>query len=440
MVSFVENPISRSIIDQNKKVFLVAMAIFAVIAGTVALFRHKFQAKIGPVSVYFIASHGGPAAHFAAFSQYLDPAKYRVSILATGAALKKFQESGVQATEFNSHRLNLEQEDAQKALAPEVAKICSTAQMVITDVGHAFSKHLHQALTDLKLKKPPVHLSYYDNPEDFVPGGYSKVAEEVMGLSDGVLFANANLAEATLYEEDKYGRPRFIYSLRHKQHVGVGYYPLEQAEKIRQMRLEKHQEARAKFLAKHHLSDKGQKILVYFGGNNSEYFNFALPAFAKIIEDACKIQDLSDTIIVLQQHPGAKAKNKEQDLLTNLSKASQAPFLAISDFSSDDAQILADAALYYQTSMAPQFALARIPVMQIGHETYRDVLVKNDLCSSVTSAPAFIITLSKMFSETNSQSDGDQKVWKGLGIQKNWKDNLQKGLDSFLHPKRLIFF
>lgn len=445
-ISFIENQVSQSIIDQNKKVFLVAMAIFAVIAGTAAFLRHWFQVKKEPATVYFIASHGGPAAHFAEFIQRLDPKKYRASVLATGPALKKFAECGIRATEFNTFSLNLEESDAQMALAPEVARICATAQMVITDVGHAFSKHLHQALDNLKLKKPPIHLSYYDNPEDFVPGGYSKVAEDVMRVSDGVLFANANLEEATLYKEaglykeDEYGGKLRSISLRGKRRVGIGYYPLEQARRICHMRLEKHQEVRAAFLEKHRLSDKGQKILVYFGGNNSEYFDSALPAFVNIIKETSKTKDLSNTVIVMQQHPGAKAKKREQACLATLGANSQAPFFVISDLSSDEAQILADGALYYQTSMAPQFALARIPVMQIGHETYLDILVKNNLCPTVTNAPAFIVAFSKMFSGTDSQSDTEQRVWKGLGIQKNWKDNLQKGLDSFLHPKRFIFF
>jgi hypothetical protein len=44
-------------------------------------------------------------------------------------------------------------------------------------------------------------LAYYDNPEPFVPGGYSHTAAEVMREAQGILFANETLAKATIYSE-----------------------------------------------------------------------------------------------------------------------------------------------------------------------------------------------------------------------------------------------
>ncbi len=57
---------------------------------------------------------------------------------------------------------------------------------------------------------------------------------------------------------------------------------------------------------------------------------------------------------------------------------------------------MADAAFYYQTSMGPQFVLAGIPTVQIAHETYQDILVKNKLSPSVTDVEQFLDVLDEI--------------------------------------------
>ncbi len=429
--SFIEDKIIKPLNTQDKKVFAAAIAIFSLLASLILIYRHSFQAKktdTRMTKVCFVASHGGPAAHFAVFSKTLDPTKYEVSLLGTGQGLAKFQELQVTAKEMNPTGLNIEKDGVQ--LARQVANICVHADIVVTDVGHPFSKDLQEALKDLKSQFSFKHLAYYDNPESLVPGGYSKVAAQVMRASNGILFSNSNLVREPLYEDKQ-----VLLDLKDKPLFGIGYYPVEQAEKIRQKRLDQHDDLRSNFLRNHGIADQGQKILIYFGGNNSEYFDKALPRFLDIVKETSQHADFSNTIVVIQQHPGAKAKNEEQRLLNE--KKILGNSVIISNFSTDDAVVLADAALYYQTSMGPQFVLAGLPVIQIGHETYEDVLVKNHLCPSVTHASSFLTTLDYIFKQPHQYSiQREQQIWAGLGINKKWKEILQNSLDKIAAQKR----
>ncbi len=85
----------------------------------------------------------------------------------------------------------------------------------------------------------------------------------------------------------------------------------------------------------------------------------------------------------------------------------------------DDALTAADGVLYYQTSMGPQFALAHIPAIQVGHEKYEDILVRNHLCPSVVSAEGLREALANSRSEPPSE-----KLLDDLGIVSNWPDRL----------------
>jgi hypothetical protein len=94
-------------------------------------------------------------------------------------------------------------------------------------VGDPFAITLHEKLE----KKNPelLRLAYYDNPEPYVPGGYSETAAKVMQLAHRTLFANANLADQP-----------------HKQ-KGIGYYPTEEAETLRRLRKSQQTTTRAQF-------------------------------------------------------------------------------------------------------------------------------------------------------------------------------------------------
>jgi hypothetical protein len=333
--------------------------------------------------ICFIACHGGPADHFAIFANHLKETGHNVEIHASGPALSKFDDRGFSPISFSTEEP-----------ASEVAKKCASASVIITDIGHAFAIDLQKALSE----KAPLSFryAYYDNPESFVPGGYSEIAAEVMELAQKVLFANSNIA----------------IDLAPKKGIPIGYYPMGQVEKIKQRREQEHVSMRSRFFSKYSLEDTGQKVLVYAGGNNEEYFSKAFPAFLSFLDELPQ-----NFIVLLQQHPGAKTANRDKNQI-------QGQNILISDFSSDDAQVLADAMLYYQTSMGPQFALAGIPVIQVGHEVYQDILVKNNLCSVAITKESLLKAITDL--EPNVASR--KVIEKGLGICLDWAMRLENAI------------
>ncbi len=379
---------------------------------------------LSTVVVCFIACHGGPADHFSTFSEDLVKKGYTVQIYATGPALKKFQDRHIEiVTPFSLE--NISEEEA----AAELAKKCSGAAVIITDVGHAFDVPLQEALQSQASKS--LRFAYYDNPETYVPGGYSAVAAKVMRAAQGVLFANANLVKTPLYET-----PSQEVRLPLEKRRGLGYYPIHQAERIAQRRLSDKKQIRTQFFSQHALKDEGQKVLVYAGGNNEEYFSKAFPAFLAFLSEAPRQGDLSHFVILLQQHPGAKEKNLDGEQVRQWleKQGKEAPRFFTSTFNSDDAQVLADGMVYYQTSMGPQFVLAGIPTIQAGHNTYEDILVKNGLCSTVTDADSLMRALARLQEDSGVES-GHEAIMQGLGIHPDWASRLEDAINHFVPPE-----
>ena len=374
-------------------------------------------------AVCFIVCHGGPAEHFKAMSEELSRQGQQVTIYATGPAFDKLKESGLEIIHFDITDSQKSQED----VAIDLARKCFKASAVITDVGHAFDVQMQETLG--KMFPTVKRFAYYDNPEAYVPGGYSEVASKVMRLSQGVLFANSNLATSSIYEN-----PHQEVLFEKIERIGIGYYPMHQAKTIALQRATQKQVLRNHLFTQQNLADSDQKILVYFGGNNKTYFHEALPAFLAILEETIKTFDLSSYIILFQQHPGAKRENvdiqKLNEWITKISADPKAPLIFESTFSSEQAQLVADSALYYQTSMGPQFVLAGIPVIQIGHEPYLDIVVQNNLAPSVTTAGALIETLTK--GAKDSPSVDERLILDKLGIKEKWGEILQQALSSDL--------
>lgn len=380
--------------------------------------------SISTAAICFIACHGGSADHFAVYAEKMIKDGFNIKICSVESQSKKFQDRALEIqTLFSLDKLSQEEEEK---LAEQIVKTCSVASVVITDVGSSFDIKIQKAFD--KYAPKIIRLAYYDNPEPYVPGGYSLVAAEVMLTANGVLFANANLVKTTLFQE-----PNKEVALSVNKRFGIGYYPLNQAEKILKRREAEHVGMRSKVLTKFHLEEQGQKIFVYFGGNNDEYFKKAFPAYLNFLAEAIKLKDLSNMIIVLQQHPAAKAKNLDgiqvSEWIKEYSKVKNSPKLIISDFSSDDAQVLADTAMYYQTSMGPQFVLAGIPTFQVGHETYEDILVRNGLCPSATNVDQFVSVLEEI-NHRVKQERQDKLIYKGLGIKEDWLNSLKGAINK----------
>lgn len=184
---------------------------------------------------------------------------------------------------------------------------------------------------------------------------------------------------------------------------------------------------RAQLFDKYSLVDQGQKVLVYAGGNNEEYFSKAFPAFLQFLAEASEQKDLSNFIVILQQHPGAKEKNIDMELVHDwihqYGQGDRVPKIFVSELNSEDSQIVADGMLYYQTSMGPQFVLAGIPTIQVGHNVYEDILVKNHLCSVATDVHGLLNAFAQLQQNREIQS-GYEAILDGLGINADWSDRL----------------
>ncbi|MCC6127951.1 MAG: hypothetical protein IT584_01985 [Chlamydiae bacterium] len=367
-----------------------------------------------PATLCFIVCHAAPADHFAVFAQRLSSEASPIEIYATGPAIKKFQDRNMQVKSFSLSGISSEEEDA---LARQIAKACSASRIVFTDVGHPFAVKMQKALA--LWAENALRVAYYDNPERGVPGGYSIIAAQVMQAANQVFFANANLIDGPIFES-----PDREVNFGQVERVGIGYCPLDQVEKIAERRKFEKASIRGQVFSRHQLVENQQKVFVYFGGNNTEYFEKAFPKFLSLLEEASLLVDLSNLVFVLQQHPGAKEKNLDAAKLSEwLAKTEKTPKIILSDFSSDDAQVLADGALYYQTSMGPQFALAGIPTVQIGHEVFADLLVRSGLTSPVTHVDQFLDVLDSLgFSEAKFDREA---VLEALGVRKDWLQILQ---------------
>ncbi len=141
---------------------------------------------------------------------------------------------------------------SQALLAKRVAHSVGPANTVITDVGHVLMASVLEAIrhTSPSTKR----LAYYENPEPFVPGGYSKTAEKVMAAANKVLFSNANLAKEPLYSA-----PESLIALPMENRVGIGYYPIESARALESARTLRKEAAKAKFFEERKIQNTGQK-------------------------------------------------------------------------------------------------------------------------------------------------------------------------------------
>jgi hypothetical protein len=295
-------------------------------------------------------------------------------------------------------------------------------------VGHEFDVALQKALQSEASRS--LRLAYYDNPEAYVPGGYSSVAAKVMHVAQGVLFANANLVKAPLYQA-----PPQEICLARQNRIALGYYPINQATKIAARRASEQSHIRAQLFSKYSLIDRGQQVLVYMGGNNDEYFSQALPAFLQFLNEASIPEDPPDFqenppdfIVLLQQHPGAKKENRDGALVQQwLAQRGQQPRACpffISDLSADDAQVVADGILYHQTSMGPQFALAGIPTIQVGHSICEDTLVKNKWCATATNKVDLLTALARLRWNIKTEPN-NEVIMRELGICSDWANRLE---------------
>jgi hypothetical protein len=344
-------------------------------------------------AIAFVVCDGGPANHLTALTPHLPPQTNLVAIYAaTGPAYDTFSRSEeitkrkITVTPFSTEgSAEKVRECAQQIVQQITTAAGQQPLLVITDMGKPFAAAIHRALSKISSETPIIRGAYYDNPEDYVPGGFSDAAALVLSSTQVIFFANYNLANQPIY-----ARPGEEIVLDTQKKWGIGYYPTERAKQIEDKRKTTDQATLRQQLFSHYqLADTRQKIVGYIGGNNEEYFNLAFPAFLSLLEQNISEVDFSNVVFLVHQHPGAKAKNLDKGLLTEWQERMRtipgAPTVLLSPFkSSDDLLVATDSAFYYQTSMNLISVLAGVPTAQIGHKPYLDTLVRQSLIPSIT--------------------------------------------------------
>lgn len=370
-------------------------------------------------TVCFVTAHPNPSNHFVQYVQAFEERGVTCTVIADKNVSKKFVSLKADVIELD---LN------SKGWMSEIEGVLAKQSIVITDIASERWICLHDWL---KRCHPGIERAvYYDNPEQYVPGGYSEMAAKVIQSAQIVLFANALLPEKGIEIEE--GIP---IDLSKKTLYGIGYYPQSDAESILKMRNdeETRKQLRDTFLSKMKIEYCGQKIFIYTGGANDEYDCEAFPHFVDILSElvCLKGAPLKGKIVIIQQHPRApKRGNHDAKKLSEFLERHSLPENCSIVLSTKDdmptihALAISDGVFYHQTSMAAQFALARIPVIaQVAHKRNCDILLN---CGYPFVKEA--TDLAAIMNGEHSDADSSQ-VEKELGIDANWKDNLFQILD-----------
>jgi hypothetical protein len=302
----------------------------------------------------------------------------------------------------------------------KLAKRCEKIRVVITDLSDPLAPELHQKLATCAPQT--LRIAYYDNPEQWVPGGYSGTAAKVAPLAHKILCANTRLAAAGAI----FYAPDTPLRLPPEKVVGLGYYPLEAAEALLKDRSspELRAQLRKTLFTKLQQQDAGQRIIVYLGANHIEYFERALPLYIGCLRSFPPPNPAGapSPLFLFQQHPGAKLENRDAPQIP------LSPSSALSPLSSDEALRIADIAVYFQTSLGPQCAYAGVPTIQVSNPPYPDLLVRANIAHVSTDPATFrhavYQTLKERFDPTCFQS----RLRDGLGLSDDWPTTLMRAL------------
>lgn len=385
-------------------------------------------------SLTAIYCHGNSAEHGAVFLDQLRKENYQFQVLAAPAAVQKFQDKQIPFVEFTDQSGN----SCQKKLAEALAAKCANSKVVLADLGHSITQQVFEIL---KEQFPHIMRTvYYDNPEAYVHGGWSEEASKTMALAHRVLFSNANLASEPIFREVGHEFP-----LDYKKRSGIGYHPVQDAERVETRRKVERESLRMQvfdngdLLGHQKLEDAGQKLFVYFGANNDDYFHHAFPAFLDYLDQTLEQgADFSNTVILMHQHPGVKFSPRRDYSLDLLglkawlhkrAENPKIPTFILSQLSFENAQVVADGILYYQTSAAPKFILAGIPTARVAHseERYHDMVVSSWLGPDVRAGRLLKNFLQNpdSFKATCNKEEMREK----LGIRSDWFEIFKKAIE-----------
>jgi len=382
------------------------------------------------VDVCFLTVHPNSAHHFARFTKELDKHQITWRVIAGDSAeaiLKQKKISHRKLSVWVNKRgiKNLSLEE-QHSIAKLIVKECKRAKIIITDISEPLVAAFHH---ECALASSAKRFVYYDNPEPYVPGEYGKNLTALLNTKpDGIIFASHRLVNQKLF-----GEPLQQLSDRLEK-VGLGFYPMEEAEGLR-LYVEQKSYLRDKLFEELGIADEKQKILLYLGGASTPYFEQAFPFFLDALEEQAGDPFFDNTLFLLQQHP--RAKEEAIDLYALLEKA-----LPLQVFTSPlpvlEALACSDLTYYYQTSMVPYILLANRPLLQVAplqvaplQPEHEDLGVKMGLIEAVYDSVdlpmASVRAMAQMHSEASLKAFEEE-----LGYDPNWPEHLLRFLKKYL--------
>lgn len=310
-----------------------------------------------------------------------------------------------------SCRFVLVEESLRGDVYPLVEELDQGVSQLVADVGTPISAQVFQELS--RRGSSVFKVAYYDNPESFVPGGYSSIAATVIESADAVVFASLLLQGQVLYDG-----MRCELDLSAKRIHYLGYFPFCRFDFYRSLRSEScREQLRKAFFLQSEIEDKGQRFLLYLGGANKVYEQETLIHLCHLLRETHSSFGLDQTIVLLQRHPRAS------DLDLHLFQDLQLEGLpvAISPFDFASSLAIADVIGYYQTSTCLYFPLLGIPAAQIGSQCYSDLLVRNKLCSLVNDKESFLRFLEVSSIGSLPSDDELQAFYSLFGVDPDWE-------------------
>ncbi len=399
------------------------MKAFLLILFSVCMLTTSLWAEA--VDVCFITLHPSSVEHFIKLTEALDREKISWQIMAANGSEHRLKERKIPHYKMsvwtNKKSMKELSWKERTAIAKLTAKTCKKAKLIITDISESFIADVHHELALVSSAKRYV---YYDNPEAYVPGEYSKVFEEVVKTRPyGVIFSNKHLSEETLY-----GNGKEPLQMDRLDKLGLGLILMEDTERV--IALSNNKKAlRQKLFEKLGIEDEKQKLLVYLGGCNSMYFCHAFPFFLRSIEDNLTYPFFDNVLLLLQQHPRAKQEGAI-DLYELLARGF--PFqVFLSPIPTLEMMSCADLIYYYQSSLVPKLVLAKRPLVQVASEPLEDMSTRLHLVDSVMHAQDFIPYSLKAIS-TNYEEQSLKLLQENLGYDENWSKTFSAFMKSVL--------
>ncbi len=336
----------------------------------------------------FVSMHSLPAEHFMVFESVLKKNSISTQMIMGGVAKRAL---GSRKPDFDMDILTGME---IKEFSNEVAKICECVNIIFVGMGHQFAGHFLEAITRLYGDTKRVIL-YYENPEIFVPGGYSELAQAAVSIGKPreIAFANKNLAKEEI---------SVCEGLEGVKKLGLGYYPMHDIEILKKLRTER-------------VVDEKRSWIYLAGAEiNIDYINKALPSFIKMLSEISFEEN--PTTLVFRKHPRSSGSDWKRV------EALERPGLTI--LLDEDPILLntlsaANYAFYYQTSLSPLLVLGGVNPIQVGHEVYHETLVDKGVIPVALNAVELQAIL-----DSPKKEVAEEIVYDAIGYDPLWENRL----------------